>query len=157
MDEQVTTSGTIYAPVTGAVLDIWDEDGYSYISILTNLLDEYGIYMPCSAEVSDLAYYKDAYIYRVHNREANRQKRLAQITFRDKLGNLIKVRFLRFFSSGRPQLVILPGDKGRRMANIGYFPFGGITTISLPADFKVSVKKNDNIYATESIIARISE
>ncbi len=156
-EDQVTTIGTVYAPVTGAVLDIWESEDKSMVSVITNLFDEYGIYMPCSGEVSDLTYLKDSFIYRVFKRNDYKDKYLAEISFRDKLDNIINVRFLRFFSSSRPQFVALPGDRGRRMANIGYLPFGGITTICLPKEYKIELKKNDNIYATESIIARIVE
>ena len=156
-EDQITTKGTIFAPVSGSVLDIWvDQDGAKNVTLLTNLFDHYGIYMPSSGAVVDLSILKDDYVYRLFTGDSFKGKDNTEIVFMDSLGNEIKLRLLRFFSSRRPELVILPGDRGMRMANMGYIPFGGLTTLVIPDNFEVVVSKNDNVYATDSIIARIS-
>ncbi len=158
LEDQITTQGTIFAPVSGSVFDIWvDDSGDTNVTLLTNLFDHYGIYMPCSGSVVDLSFFKDQYIYRVFNRDTyKKDKAIAKIIVKDSLENEIEMSFIRFFTSRRPELVVLPGDKGRRMANLGYIPFGGLTTIRIPEKYEVVVSNNDNVYATDSIIARIS-
>lgn len=156
-EDQVTTKGTIYAPVSGSVFDIWkDNDGRTNVTLLTNLLDHYGLYMPCSGSIVDLSFREDSYIYRIFSSESFKGKFNSEIVMKDNLGNEIKLRFLRFFTSRKPEFVVLPGDRGMRMANIGYVPFGGMTSVVIPENFEVVVSKNDNVYATDSIIARIS-
>ena len=156
-EDQVTTKGTLYAPVSGSVLDIWKDDtGRTNVTLLTNLFDHYGLYMPTSGSILDLSFREDTYIYRAFSRDSFKDKYNAEIIIGDNLNNEIKLRFLRFFTSRKPELVILPGDKGMRMANMGYVPFGGMTSVVIPENYEVVVSKNDNVYATDSIIARIA-
>ena len=51
----------------------------------------------------------------------------------------------------------MPGDRGGRRVNIGYFPFGGTLILYLPEKYEILIKENESINAGESIIAMLPE
>ena len=52
-----------------------------------------------------------------------------------------------------PELIVMPGDKGGRRVNIGYFPFGGTVMLYLPKKYEILIKSNDEVLAGETILA----
>ena len=51
----------------------------------------------------------------------------------------------------------MPGDRGGRRVNIGYFPFGGTVVLYLPKKYEILVKVNDDVNAGETIFAVIQD
>jgi phosphatidylserine decarboxylase len=49
--------------------------------------------------------------------------------------------------------MVMPGDRGGRRVNIGYFPFGGTVMLYLPKKYEILIKTNDEVTAGETIMA----
>jgi hypothetical protein len=156
-EDQVTTSGNIYAPVSGKVLYSGEAQDSRKIIIKTNLFDEYGIYLPFSGKIRDIAFDDSSYSYRTVSSFDKNAQLNTFVELEDKKQRSLKIEFLRFFSGRAPELVVIPGDRGRRQVNIGFFPFGGITVLKLPLNSEQVAQKGDRVRATETIVARFNE
>jgi hypothetical protein len=153
-EDQVTTTGNIYAPVSGKVISIGEADGYKKIVIKTGLLNEYGIYLPFSCEVKDIGYDTQECIYRTANSFDLEKEASTYITLLDKKGREMSMQFLRFFTGMSPEIVLIPGDKGRRQVNFGFFPYGGLTILKMSPNAEFLADVGDRVNATETIVAR---
>lgn len=155
-DDQFTTRGMFYAPISGRVVARNENDDFLIVTIVTNFYDNLGIYLPLTCEVKNLYYNKEAerYFFPTSSPDLNKG---VTIELRDKNKQEINLNFLKNIVGYLPELVVLPGDRGQRQANIGYYLFGGITNIFLPKTFKVDVSVGDKVISTETIIAHFDD
>lgn len=157
-EEQLTTIGTIYSPISGKVVRASRaEDGSNVVAIKTGLFHPYGIYLPFTSKIENLVFNNDLKTSRFSTSLNPEKESGVVLELSDKKERKIQIQFVRFITGKLPELVILPGDRGRRQVNIGYFPFGGVTIIYLPEACELVAKVGDRVIATESILARIKE
>lgn len=155
-EDQMTTTGTVFAPVSGRVVEIVNGNSKS-ILIKMGLLQEEGIYLPSTSEIKNLTFHSDFSSFRFSTPKDICDDKGTVLELSDKKGRTISMQFIRFVTGRLPELIVLPGDRGRRQVNIGYFPFGGYVKLLLPQDCEVVVKEGDKVIATEAIVARFVE
>ena len=156
-EDQLTTCGIIYSPVSGRITQIEESQNGKRIFIKTGLMDEYGIYLPFTSKIEDIFYNPEAYTSRSSSHFSKDLSFGTGMILKDKLFREVKLEFMRFFSGRAPELVVLPGDMGRRQVNIGFFPFGGVTVVNIPHDADLVSAKGEKVIATETILAKLEE
>lgn len=156
-EDQITTLGTVYAPISGKVVAIKEEEDSKVVTIRTSFIDNFGIYLPITCEIKNLIMNKDSYLYRFSSDADFVPERGIVLELKDKKNRVITLNFIRYFTGKVADLVVLPGDRGRRQSSIGFFPFGGITKIILPKSFDVEVADGSRVVSTETIVARFNE
>jgi phosphatidylserine decarboxylase len=149
----MTTQGTVFAPVSGKVEKI-NNEGRKYILFKIGLLNEEGIYLPFTCEIKNLSFHSDFSSFRFSSPKDISDEKGTVLELSDKKKRSISMQFVRFVSGKLPELIVLPGDRGRRQVNIGYFPFGGYVKLLLPSESEIVVKEGDKVVATEAIVAR---
>jgi phosphatidylserine decarboxylase len=75
----------------------------------------------------------------------------------DNRGEYIGMTFYKCRLGLYPEVLVMPGDRGGRRVNIGYFPFGGTLMLYLPGKYEILSKNNDEISAGETIMAVLSD
>ncbi len=139
----MTTQGSIYAPVTGRVVHVESRDGkLNEITIKMNLFSGFGIYLPISSRVNNVVF--------------NDKNFGTKVTLEDQLERKIRLFFTNSRFKRDPELVIMPGDIGRRQVDIGFYPFAA--TVKMQVDNTQNlVNINDHVRGGETIIARFLE
>lgn len=156
-DDQFTTRGTIYAPISGHVTAVEATETEKIVTIKTNFKDNFGLYLPSTSEVKNLNFETQSSVNWIDETSDLDSSKGVFLELYDKNRQKICLQFIKYYLGHLPELVILPGDRGQRQANIGYFLFGGLTKLYLPQNFNIEVSKGDSVVSTETIIARYNE
>lgn len=165
-DDHTVTKGLIFSPANGKVIHIEHNvshgiygDQLVEIQILVPWWKEMGIYMPLSAEVKSLLVLKGRSFFRYMKTEeiigTNLGKGVSLSL--DNRGESIGMTFFKCRLGLWPELIVMPGDRGGRRVNIGYFPFGGTVMLYLPKKYEILIKSNDEILAGETILAVVPD
>lgn len=142
-EDQVTTRGSIYAPVTGKVIGINKiSNEVSELSIRMGLLSGYGIYLPISARVNNVIFKDKDFGTKVTLEDSNERK--------------IRLYFINSFFKRDPELIVLPGDLGRRQVDIGFYPFGATVKMQVE-NSELLVAVNEKVRGGETIVGRYLE
>lgn len=142
-EDQVTTAGTIYSPVSGKISEIKTiDDLKTEISIKMNLLSGYGIYLPISGRFNNVAF--------------NSKEFGNKVTIEDRDNRKIRLFFINSLFKRNPELVVLPGDLGRRQVDFGFYPLGATVKMQLE-NVQPLVKLNEKVRGGETIIGRFNE
>lgn len=131
-----TSKGVVFSPCHGKVIAIKDLVDQVELILRIPVWKEMGIFLPFSCEVKDLTVEKKGI-----NLFLETQGDVIQFSLRKTLGSLW------------PEILIMPGDRGGRRVNIGFFPFGGLLILSLPKKYEILVNVGDDVAAGESLIA----
>lgn len=156
-DDQFTTRGSVFSPISGRVTLVEETTTNKVITIKTTLLDNFGLYLPSTSEVKNLNYEKTSHVFWFDKTSVLDLGHGVVLELHDKNRQIFTLQFIKYYLGNLPELVILPGDRGQRHANFGYFLFGGLTKVFLPQTFNIEVKAGDKVISTESIIARFSD
>ena len=54
-----------------------------------------------------------------------------------------------------PQIMVLPGDRGKQKVNFGFLPMGGEVKVYIPASLEVLINEKDEVVAGQGILAGI--
>lgn len=165
-DDHTVTKGLIFSPANGKVIHIEHNvshgiygDQLVEIQILVPWWKEMGIYMPLSAEIKSLLVLKGRSFFRYMKTEeiigTNLGKGVSLSL--DNRGESIGMTFFKCRLGLWPELIVMPGDKGGRRVNIGYFPFGGTVMLYLPKKYEILIKSNDELLAGETILAVVPD
>lgn len=146
-DDQITTSGLVFSPVTGKIVDIDEKEEKLNIKLKCFPWNEMGIHMPLTGEVKDVSREKGPV-----DLASNFPGRVAKVSLEGKDKDLIELSFGKSMFGGRPQLMVAPGDRGRRQVNIGFMPLGGTVELRLPKNCDLMVKVGDDLKAAESVV-----
>lgn len=165
-DEPVTTKGVIFAPVNGKIMHIENNvshgmygDQLIEIQIMIPWWKEMGIFMPLSSEIKTLIVLKGQSFMRTKIAEeviGTKEGKGVSVAL-DNRGETIGLTFFKCKLGFWPELMVMPGDRGGRRVNIGYFPFGGTVMLYLPKKYEILLKINDEIAAGETIMAVIPD
>lgn len=161
-DDPVTTKGVIFAPCNGKVLHVEKNishvaygEGLTEVQIMIPWWKEMGIYLPLSSEVKNIIVHKGRSFFRYHKAVetvgANIGKGLSLVL--DNRGETVGMTFYKCRIGMWPEILVMPGDRGGRRVNIGYFPFGGTLMLYLPEKYEILVNVNDEVGAGETIMA----
>lgn len=165
--QDLTSSASgLFSPVNGKIMSIQkhvDHDIFgndlNVIQIRMDIFDEYGILLPLTSEVKDLRFKDGNSFWR------NKLVEIAdasgpsfglgafQISFSDSIKSDIGMEFYRCQLGLWPRIWVLPGDRGKSRACIGYLPFGGTVLLYLPNNFEILVHEGEQLVSGESIVA----
>ena len=165
-DEPMTTKGVIFAPANGKIVHIENNvshgmygDQLMEIQIMIPWWKEMGIFMPLSSEIKTLMVLKGQSFMRTKIAEeviGTKEGKGVSVAL-DNRGEIIGLTFFKCKLGLWPELMVMPGDRGGRRVNIGYFPFGGTVMLYLPKKYEILLKINDEITAGETIMAVIPD
>jgi phosphatidylserine decarboxylase len=165
-DDHTTTKGIIFSPCNGKIVNI--EKGISHVAYGDNLIEiqiaipwwsEMGIFMPLSAEIRNIIVHKGRSFFRFQKASEVVGTSIGKglsISL-DNRGECVGMTLYKCRLGLWPDILVMPGDRGGRRVNIGYFPFGGTLILYLPEKYEILIKENEIINAGESIIAMLPE
>ena len=165
-DDPVTTRGVIFSPCNGKVIYIERNishglygDQLTEIQLMIPWWKEMGIYLPLSCEIKNLLVLKGQSFFRYFKAvEVIGTKEGKGVSLAlDNRGESLGLTFFKCKFGLWPELLVIPGDRGGRRVNIGYFPFGGTVMLYLPKKYEILVKSNDEVNAGETIIAVVPD
>jgi phosphatidylserine decarboxylase len=165
-DDPISTRGVIFSPVNGTIIHIEHNVSHGFfgdqlieIQIMIPWWREMGIFLPLSCEIKNILVLKGQSFFRylkavevlgskdgkgVGVALGSRGENLGLTFFKCKLGLW-------------PELMVIPGDRGGRRVNIGYFPFGGTVMLYLPKKYEILIKTNEKVNAGETIFAVVPD
>ncbi|MDD4973365.1 MAG: hypothetical protein PHY93_03395 [Bacteriovorax sp.] len=165
-DDPISTRGVIFSPANGKVVHIEHNVSHGFygdqlieIQIMIPWWKEMGIFLPLSCEIKNLLVLKGQSFFRylkaveVLGSKEGKGVSLAL----DNRGESIGLTFFKCKLGLWPELMVMPGDRGGRRVNIGYFPFGGTVMLYLPKKYEILVKTNDEVNAGETIFAVVPD
>jgi hypothetical protein len=165
-DDPISTRGVIFAPVNGKVIHIENNVSHGVygeyfveIQLMVSWWKEMGIFLPLNCEIKNLIVHKGRSIFRylkVAEVIGTEEPKGIALSL-DNRGDTIGLSFYKCKLGLWPEIIVMPGDKGGRRVNIGYFPFGGTVMLYLPKKYEILLKINDEIIAGETICAVIAE
>lgn len=165
-DDPISTRGVIFSPANGKVIHIEHNVSHGFygdqlieIQIMVPWWKEMGIFLPLSCEIKNLLVLKGQSFFRhkkaVEVLGAKEGKGVGLAL--DNRGESLGLTFLKCKLGLWPEVIVMPGDRGGRRVNIGYFPFGGTVMLYLPKKYEILVKTNDEVTAGETIFAVVPD
>lgn len=148
-EDSNSSAGVIFSPVNGKVIKISKNIEHSffgkrYTSILIHVpfWRGLGLFFPATAEVQDVkTSCEDCVDHLLKFKLASGLE----------IGFSVGLNILRLV----PQIVVLPGDRGKQKMNFGYLPFGGAVRVYIPSSLEVLINENDEVVAGQGILAGI--
>jgi phosphatidylserine decarboxylase len=129
------------------------------IQILVPWWKEMGIFLPLSSEIKTLLVLRGQSFFRFKRVEevlGSKEGKGLSLSL-DNKGETVGMTFFKCKLGLWPEIMVMPGDKGGRRVNIGFFPFGGTVMLYLPKKYEILVKQNDELTACETILAVVPE
>lgn len=154
--------GVLHSPVHGKVIKINQDKthpqfGENLIEVLIRIPWHagYGIYLPYTSEVKDLLAVKGRDFFRFAKLEGTNivDRAGIRITLSDQKGDEIGLQLIKCKAGLWPEIKVMPGDRGKRQANIGLLPFGGTLALYIPSKYEILVQEGQEVVAGESLIA----
>lgn len=165
-DDPVITKGVIFSPANGKIVHIEQNvshgmygDQLMEVQIMIPWWKEMGVFMPLSAEIKTLLVLRGQSFFRYHKAEeiiGTKDGKGVALAL-DNRGESVGLTFFKCKLGLWPELMVMPGDRGGRRVNIGYFPFGGTVMLYLPKKYEILMKINDEVTAGETILAVIPD
>jgi uncharacterized membrane protein len=165
-DDPISTRGVMFSPVNGKIIHIEHNvshglygDQLIEIQIMIPWWKEMGICLPLSCEIKNLLLLKGQSFFRLKKAVevlGSKEGKGVGLAL-DNRGESIGLTFLKCKLGLWPELMVMPGDRGGRRVNIGYFPFGGTVMLYLPKKYEILVKTNDEVNAGETIFAVVTD
>ena len=165
-DDPISTKGVIFAPANGKIVHIENNvshgmygDQLIEVQIMIPWWKEMGVFMPLSAEIKTLLVLKGQSFFRYQKAEeviGTRDGKGVALAL-DNRGETVGLTFFKCKLGLWPELTVMPGDRGGRRVNIGYFPFGGTVMLYLPKKYEILLKTDDEVTAGETILAVIPD
>lgn len=159
--ESEVEEGALFSPVNGKVVSIERDIDHPFfgesmiaIRILINPWNEYGIYLPTTSEVKEVHLEKSEEFFR-YKRDFPQKEETPNglcISLLNKKLDTYGIQFIKCSFGGDAEVGVLPGDRGKLRANIGYMPFGGTALLYIPENYKIMISKSDILVAGVSII-----
>lgn len=165
-DDHVFTKGIIFSPCNGRIVHIEHNVSHGIygeqlveIQIMIPWWKEMGIFLPLSSEIKNLLVLKGQSFFRYYKVDemiGSKEGKGVSLSL-DNRGETIGLTFFKCKIGLWPEIMVMPGDRGGRRVNIGYFPFGGTLMLYLPKKYEILIKTNDELIAGETIVAVIPE
>lgn len=165
-DDPMITKGVIFSPANGKIVHIEQNvshgmygDQLIEVQIMIPWWKEMGVSMPLSAEIKTLLVLRGQSFFRYHSAAeiiGTKEGKGVSLAL-DNRGETIGLTFFKCKLGLWPELMVMPGDRGGRRVNIGYFPFGGTVMLYLPKKYEILFKINDEVTAGETILAVIPD
>ncbi len=154
------TDGVLYAPSNGKVIGILPNVdhptlGKDFTEVVVRIPwnVEYGIYLPFSSEIKDLVSAKGREHFRYSKEKVLLDRAGLLISLKDLKGDEIGLQLIKCPMGLWPEIKVMPGDRGKRQANIGLLPFGGTLVLYIPNKYEILIQVGQELMAGESLIA----
>lgn len=161
-DDPISTKGVIFSPANGKVIHVEPRishgvfgDHLYEIQISIPWWKEMGIYLPLSCEIKQLLVLKGQSFFRYFRAIeilGTKDGKGVSLSL-DNRGENIGLSLIKCKLGLWPEVMVMPGDRGGRRVNIGYFPFGGTVMLYLPRKYEILIKIDDEVNAGETILA----
>ncbi len=148
-------SGTLTRVIPPRYYDEFEAE-MSCLEIRVEPWKELGIYSPYSAEVKDVKRKVGLAHFRFKKDDPSDYSAI-QLFLEDKQSTKIVVEFIECTLGKLPSLKVLAGDRVKRKANIGYFPFGGTVRVYLPQSVEVIIRLGDEVISTETVLGGVEQ
>jgi hypothetical protein len=162
-ENEATTQGVVFSPISGSIKSIEKDIQHDFygselnrIIITVHPWNEYGVYLPCSAEIIDLS-------EKNNTKEYFRYKKISKTEDKFNLGtnfllksdnqNNIGMQFIKCPFGMQQKIIVTPGDRGVRQANIGFMGLGGTIIMYLPLNYEILIDKKAKVLAGETLMA----
>ncbi len=165
-DDPVSTRGIIFSPCNGKIIHIEANvshgsygDQLTEIQIMIPWWKEMGIFLPLSCEIKNLLVLKGQSFFRYTKAVeviGTKEGKGVSLSL-DNRGEGVGLTFFKCKLGLWPEILVMPGDRGGRRVNIGYFPFGGTVMLYLPRKYEILIKADDEVNAGETIVAVIQD
>jgi len=157
-----SSKGLIFSPVFGKLLKI--KTNVSHKAFGQNLIElrfsipfgsDMGLYLPTECEITDLILKWGIVISRLGEIPSQETDVLdvPLLKIKNKQNEIIGMQFVECVYGFFPHFYILPGDRGKALANFGYFPLGGTVLLYLPGNYEILVKENSRVSPKDVLIA----
>lgn len=165
-DDVAFKNDVFYSPVSGVIKSVKSNSKHSQLgSDLTTVQitiapwQECGVYLPFTSEVRELKAKRG----RGHLRAAQLLSEKEEdevgldLVLSGVNGTNIAMKLVPCLFGGWPQIALLPGDRGKRRTNIGFFPFGGSVILYLPSEIHLLLEEGDELVAGVSVFAGLTK
>ena len=163
-DDSLVPSSFIVSPTNGVVYSVRKNidhnvfgKGLSELRVSLTWFNEFGLGFPLEGEVRGLKSREGKSFFRLFRKGLENDEkfhvhaRLLEIKGRH--GQEIGLEFIKCELGFDADLWVKPGDRGKRSARFGYFPFGGTVLIYLPPHFDVLISQGDKCIQGSTPIA----
>lgn len=157
--------GLVYAPANARVISV--RKNVNHIIFGKNLTEvqlgipwwsEAGLYLPVKSEIKDFQSKDGKSFFRFAAEPLPDQSSISvagiSLTLETSKTQHIGIQFVKCILGQWPEIIVMPGDRGKERVNIGFFPFGGTVLLFLPQDFEILVTKDNEVIAGETVIAK---
>lgn len=163
-DLEQVPDNVILAPINGKVVSIERNvhhpaygDHFTKATLFCHWKEEAGVYLPLASEIKEFVINRaDSHEFQgLLNYKALKSPQVKSIgvVFTDKFQHKIILGFRRRRFGLWPRLWMMPGDRGKRGANIGHFPFGGKVSLYLPENYEILISESTTIQAAVTVLA----
>ncbi len=144
-----SNDNVIVSPVNGRVYKIEKEVTHEFfgedmtcVQIQVPFWKEFGLFFPASSEIHQVQASCEACL-----------DHLVKFRLKSRLdiGLAVGQNILRL----APQIIVLPGDRGRQKVNFGFLPMGGEVKVYIPSALEVLINEKDEVVAGQGILAGI--
>lgn len=167
-DDVAFKNDVLYSPVSGVLKSVranvehpFFGKNLSEVRIIVRPWQEYGVYLPFTSEVVELKAQRGKKFLRFQEGSIDFSTEEKDIGLDLMLtgvnGSTIGMKFVPCWFGGWPEIALLPGDRGKRRTNIGYFPFGGSLILYLPAEIHLLLETGDELIAGVSVFAGLTK
>ncbi len=163
--DRVKRNENMYVSPVNAVIEKIKEnvevDGKNYIEITTvmGVFNEWGLYLPMSAQVEKVHEQKGSRVFRFSDVPAKDtqliKKRHLTIEIYSKERKQSLLRFFPCKTGFSPILWPIAGDRGLLSSSFGLFPMGGIVQIYIPVNSKLYIEVGDLLHAGDTVMANL--
>lgn len=158
------TQGVVLSPVNGKVRGIRKIKNHPIfgqdcieIQISIPWWAEWSVRLPITGDITDFHRGRDRSLLRLFRFNEPDQEQVNDRGFYYKLlshkGDQVGLQFIPCPLGLDPELIISPGDRGMRVANIGYFPLGGSVLVYLSQNYEIMIQLEDQVTAGETPLA----
>ena len=150
------TNGVVYSVRKNVDHNIFGK-GLSEIRVSSMWLNEFGLGFPLDGEVRGLKNREGKSFFRLFRKGLENDEKIQVhakiLEIEGKSGQGVGLEFIKCELGLDVDLWVKPGDRGKRSARLGYFPFGGTVLIYLPPHFDVLISQGDKCVQGSTPIA----
>ncbi len=146
----------IFSPVCGEIKKIIKNESENVLIISVGFFDNYGVYLPNTSRVDNFEVKggDQFFRYKIPNDLLEFEKyRHISIALRGKNGAVLKMEFYKNFLGKKLKSWLLPGDRGKQKANMGFLPFGGTVLLYLPKNCEILTNIGEKVIGGETLLA----
>lgn len=161
----ITTRGLVFSPVSGKLrfnfekeTDVFGEkQKVRVLGVTLPWWREAGIYLPMTGEIETFSrsagkgwfrFLKLKSLQKLQDEFSGCKTSIQGVE-----GQKVALDFVKCPLGMSPKVWSMPGDRGRRKAPMGFFPFGGTVLIYLPENYKILPNIGETLNSGESVLA----